>query len=721
MSKPQRVLACVLCQQRKVKCDRRFPCSNCTKSRVQCVPATLAPRQRRRRFPERVLLERLRKYEDLLRQHNIPFDPLHKDTTPAAASKDSPSADGNDQSDDDQPEEIVSSPSSTVRSERLLEAKNLWRTMTKWYREPEDDSDVTDDEVRAENVRSAWDHLCEGSGDQLLLGTPGSTVDLSTLHPEPVHIFRLWQTYLDNVNPLLKVTHTPSLQPRIIEAASDVRNINANLEALMFSIYAMAIRSLGDEDCQLMFATSKKDLLTRFQFGCKEALSNALFLRTDSLECLTALYIYLISVCHTTHPRSLNSIFGIVTRIARRMRIDNETANSKYGALEAEMRRRLWWSFINLDARMSELADYPTLTLSPIFDCKTPLNVNDSDLRAESKDQPIAQVKPTEAIFCVVRSALADFIRHTTFYLDFNVPALKSLTKNPDWNPMQEGSELADLERMLEDKYLKYCDEDVPLHHFTLWSTRYFIAKHRLIEQFWRLAISQRLGSEAQRDENLNTALAVLNCDTKVMSNPLTKGFRWLFLFYFPFPAYLHATQELRRRPVSEFANLAWEAMSNNFAARVSVHEEDNPHNPMHTLFSKFILDAWKVRQRAVQQAGDTAAMSAAIPGIVRYFQARLADGSEVTSDSSGQLQEESPPMDINLDDFSMDMPLGMGNPSILFGIGGAQAGGSESGAFAGMGTDVFQGAMPQVGMDMGMNQLNWAQMAWGFGRRSGW
>ena len=79
--KPQRVLACVLCQQRKIKCDRNFPCANCTKSRSQCVPATLTQRRRRRRFPERELLERLRRYEDLLRQNNIPFQPLHSNPT----------------------------------------------------------------------------------------------------------------------------------------------------------------------------------------------------------------------------------------------------------------------------------------------------------------------------------------------------------------------------------------------------------------------------------------------------------------------------------------------------------------------------------------------------------------------------------------------------------------------------------------------------------------
>lgn len=79
-TRPQRPLACAACQQRKVKCDRKFPCNTCVKSRIQCVPVA-APRQRRRRFPEAELLQRVRHLEDLLRQHNIDFDPLHGNTT----------------------------------------------------------------------------------------------------------------------------------------------------------------------------------------------------------------------------------------------------------------------------------------------------------------------------------------------------------------------------------------------------------------------------------------------------------------------------------------------------------------------------------------------------------------------------------------------------------------------------------------------------------------
>lgn len=102
-SKHQRVLACTLCQQRKVKCDRRLPCANCVKSRAQCVPATLAPRQRRRRYPERALLDRLRGYEALLRRNDIPFDSLQP-----APCNDSPDTIVGDDSHDEQVAEVAS-------------------------------------------------------------------------------------------------------------------------------------------------------------------------------------------------------------------------------------------------------------------------------------------------------------------------------------------------------------------------------------------------------------------------------------------------------------------------------------------------------------------------------------------------------------------------------------------------------------------------------------
>lgn len=138
-----------------------------------------------------------------------------------------------------------------------------------------------------------WDQSFE-TDDHILFGSRQPTVDLATLHPEPAQIFRLWQIYLDNVNSLMKVTHTPTLQPCIVEAISNIRNIAPALEALMFGIYCMAVISLTPDACQDTFHQSKETMLAKYQFACQHALSNSQFLRTSDRDCLTALHFYLV-------------------------------------------------------------------------------------------------------------------------------------------------------------------------------------------------------------------------------------------------------------------------------------------------------------------------------------------------------------------------------------------------------------------------------------------
>jgi hypothetical protein len=157
----------------------------------------------------------------------------------------------------------------------------------------DDDSDSPGYLIREKTVKRAWDTLYDNS-DHLFFCSGNPEVDVSALHPNHIHIFKLWQVYLENFDPLLKVTHAPSLQARIIDAASDVTNIEAPLQALMFSIYCVAIFSLDQKECQELFQSPRDELLSKYQLGAKEALLNCRFLRTDNRECLTAFHLYLV-------------------------------------------------------------------------------------------------------------------------------------------------------------------------------------------------------------------------------------------------------------------------------------------------------------------------------------------------------------------------------------------------------------------------------------------
>lgn len=143
-------------------------------------------------------------------------------------------------------------------------------------------------------MNEAWDQLHQDN-DLLFLGSSNTAIDLLALHPQQMHIFKLWQIYIENIDPLLKVTHTPTMQTRILDAASRLSNISPTFEALMFGIYCVSVSGLGDDDCQTMFGRAKQSLLANYRFGCRQALQRCEALRSDDRECLTALYLYLVS------------------------------------------------------------------------------------------------------------------------------------------------------------------------------------------------------------------------------------------------------------------------------------------------------------------------------------------------------------------------------------------------------------------------------------------
>ena len=78
--------SCVRCAERKVKCDRQRPCSNCVKHHVDCVfNASRPPRKQRRRVNDQILTDRLRRYEALLRDQG--FDPSKLPDAPDPGSR----------------------------------------------------------------------------------------------------------------------------------------------------------------------------------------------------------------------------------------------------------------------------------------------------------------------------------------------------------------------------------------------------------------------------------------------------------------------------------------------------------------------------------------------------------------------------------------------------------------------------------------------------------
>lgn len=151
-----------------------------------------------------------------------------------------------------------------------------------------------DDDSKSHDDDYDEDEDSYGPECSFLFGSPRVMLDLSASHPTQIQIFRLWQIYVDNVNPLIQVSHAPSLQPRIIDAASNLNDISPTLEALMFSIYCISVRSLADDECNALFGSPKKPLLAGYQVACQQALLKCKIVRCNDTNGLTALFLYLV-------------------------------------------------------------------------------------------------------------------------------------------------------------------------------------------------------------------------------------------------------------------------------------------------------------------------------------------------------------------------------------------------------------------------------------------
>ncbi|PHH66822.1 hypothetical protein CDD81_5954 [Ophiocordyceps australis] len=593
--------SCLLCQQRKVRCDKSKPCANCVKAGVECkVLPPAPPRRRKRRLQERELIERLRRYESLLSQHGIKFDAI------GHCLKGSGADEVEDLETDFEglkttPEADSSSLSAAAQKER---GRSSWFSLHKEFRASEQLlNDSSEDDVQGPFIHRAFDKMFSNQdGFPFMVGSRATCV--SGAHPCTIHILQLWQIYLDNINPLLKITHAPTIQAQIIEATSRLDEAPANIEALMFAIYVIALTSLDDAEVQKRFGEAKKELLGRYFEALQQALLNAGFMRNNDFICLQAYVLYLFAVRWFVDPRQVFCLIGIAVRIAQRLGLHCDPGGFGLAPFEVEQRRRLWWTIVGYDRRLGEMTGSTVTALSSGGDCKIPLNVNDSDLHVDGKEMPTPHKGPTEMLFALTRIEVAMAVASNS-----NRDSLKMNKADQDEPPtiriagqQSPSYTLQGFCTHMETTYLSQCDAKVPLHFFTQTMTRQNLCKMRIIAFLVRIHNAEAMPlQEAERDSLFLQATQMVEYDNVVLSAESLRSFRWYAMHYFPFPAYIFLVQELRNRNSGPMVERAWEAITQNYDLRGLLN---NLHSPMHTAFGGLFVKAWDAHQAAQQAMG---------------------------------------------------------------------------------------------------------------------
>lgn len=121
-----------------------------------------------------------------------------------------------------------------------------------------------------------------------------SHISLEDPQPDPVHVFRLWQIFLERVHPLLKVIHAPSLQSDVMQAASDISKLSLNHRALIYAILTMATISLSETEVIETLGISRELAIYKFTLRLKDCLVRFNFLKNYDMASLQTLVLYMV-------------------------------------------------------------------------------------------------------------------------------------------------------------------------------------------------------------------------------------------------------------------------------------------------------------------------------------------------------------------------------------------------------------------------------------------
>ncbi|KAI9730554.1 MAG: hypothetical protein M1834_005795 [Cirrosporium novae-zelandiae] len=601
--------SCVLCAQRKVKCDKKYPCSTCAKARVECVfRAPAPPRRRKKRVTEADLLARLDRCEKLLKQNGINIDPVDGDdhATGNEEQMDRVSL-GEYHTEAGQVGSRLRDARSPVPdnggklilpggSSRYLE-NSLWTGLSDEFADTNEMfHGQSEDGISDPPTPSASDLAYPEDGGDLIFGSTSLTTTLQNLHPQPVQIFRLWQAFLDNVDPIIKLFHTPTVQQAILEASANLEAVPKGLEALMFAIYSCSVGSLSDVECESIMGEEKSMLAARYRYATKQALARAGFLQTSELSVLQALVLFIISVRDHYDPRASWVLVGIAIRIGQRIGLHHDGVSLGISPFETEMRRRLWLQIVLLDALTGELCGVGLSILHRAWDTKTPSNFNDRDLNPNMTEFPVEHSGPTEMIYCRVHCEVGECLRNTIAGGAFDAGWQGLSTSSIP--TADKDKAIDEFERVLERRIVRHCDPSIPLHFLTTLVAKGAICRMRLVAHRPRQFTDKGVSCpQSDRDVVFSCSLKMIEIFNLAQSTTCIQRFMWNIKNHFQWRALVAVLRELRDRTSGDAADAAWRQVGQVFEFRPEVITR--PKMALYIAIGNLTLKAWEAREAA--------------------------------------------------------------------------------------------------------------------------
>ncbi|KAG6005771.1 hypothetical protein E4U21_007722 [Claviceps maximensis] len=385
-------LSCALCRDRKLKCDKLDPCTNCTTSGVTCEPV-YRPRLPRGRHARRSrknstststpppqstdqrpnaidagsgagMLQPIDNAENL----TISLDPASCPGRLEALVQDYDVLETMDDSLQEDKEDSNTSSSNTTNVAQLVATSlpqpssgepelfdgNVHRDESGYVAQSRqlfshfmhggstrgehgtfprggayrEEADM--DDVRQEDHdRDELDHLdLLGLSNQRGIRTPNSA---GFTFEDRSSMSQLCKVYLRNVDPVIKILHRPSLSTWMLDGNGYLGypEDHTSIQALESAVCYAAANTLSEVQCQAMFRTSKPTMVSTYRRKCEMAFERAGLLTTRCIVILQSFVLYLVGRRAEEECTAVWTLVAVAVKITVAMGLNQDQSQER--------------------------------------------------------------------------------------------------------------------------------------------------------------------------------------------------------------------------------------------------------------------------------------------------------------------------------------------------------------------------------------------------------
>lgn len=363
----------------------------------------------------------------------------------------------------------------------------------------------------------------------------------------------LLDVFEENIAPIIMIIHKPALRSLIQTSCTNPEELGRSSEALVFSVYFAAASSMTPEQCLAQLAEDHAVVVKRYRFAVEQALARADFLHTHKLLVLQAAVLFLACACRPKDAQFVWTMIAVVTRLGLGLGLHRDGSHFGLSPYETEMRRRVWWYIYLLDVQSCEFQATSPQIREGDYDTRLPLNINDDDLSSDSVDIPQERTGFTEMTLTLVRCEILISRRK---FMQMTSPG----ADGPNVLFQNRNLAIEESKRLLDERYLQFCDLSIPIHWVAATIARIALARLWLVSHF-SLLTAQGFDANQWPDRCevlILTAIEVLEFVYLLETNENTVKWSWLFQGYVQWQSFAFVLSELCVRPASSLSDRAW-------------------------------------------------------------------------------------------------------------------------------------------------------------------